>query len=428
MFAGPSDTSPGAAILGHALLRAAAGAGSVLVGLALASTLPAAQLHGSLAALSGWFGAVAYAAELAASLPLGVAADVLAPAGLMLGGALLSALALVLLTLTAALPLWFVSRILAGAGVAAVTPPLLAVLARLPDSEARRARLMSLFELSMLAGLAVGPVLAAQLWAQAGDAAFRWCALLCLPAALLLYRGTAHARTGHEGEPRGAQALGSAARNALRSALRDASLRRLAPAWLCFNCIIGLWLAPTVAYLLSAADVHHRQYLDGLFANRPAALGWLFLGYALVFAAGLAGWALVLGRLGAARVLRLSLLAMLAVSAVLFALNHCQACGPAPRAGLLVLAALLVMLESGFTPAALSALAASLRAERAAGAAMGIYSVLFGVGGVLGSLLAGALGRARGMDGLLFGTAALAVLSWASLPRLRPQRHCLRSG
>ena len=50
---------------------------------------------------------------------------------------------------------------------------------------------------------------------------------------------------------------------------------------------------------------------------------------------------------------------------------------------------------------------------------MGIYTVLFSIGGALGAMLAGALGHADGMDGLLFGTAALAVLAWASLPSRR---------
>jgi MFS family permease len=433
MLAGPGQTfrSPGSAILGHGLLRTAAGAGSVLVGLALAGSVPSGHLHVSLVWLSGWLGTAAYAAELLASLPLGVAADVLAPAALMLGGALLSAVALLLFTLAESLPLWFFSRVLAGAAAAGVTPPLLAMLARDRAGAGRRARLMSVFELSMLAGLAAGPVLAAQLWAHTAHG-FAWCALLCLPAALLLYRGgratpIAGAERTRAGTqvcrdvfaPPDAYTLPAAALAALRKALRDPSLRRLAPAWLCFNSIIGLWLAPTVTYLLSAPNGPHAQYLDGLFAQRPMALAWLFAGYAVIFAAGLGAWALVLGRVGAARTLRIALTAMLAVSGVLFTLNRCQACHPGVRTALVVLAALLVMVESGFTPAALSWLSLSVGSQRAAGAAMGIYTVLFSIGGVLGATLAGALGRAGGMDGLLFGTAALATLAWASLPPMR---------
>ena len=418
--AGPAETNPGSAILGHALLRTAAGAGSVLVGLTLAAAPPAAHPHAALASLSGWLGGAAYGAELAASLPLGVAADVIAPAALMVGGAVLSALALLLFALAATLPLWFFSRVLAGAAAAGVTPPLLAVLARSHYGAARRARLMSLFELSMLAGLSVGPVLAAQLWSHTARAAFGWSALLCLPAALLLYLGVRRARLTGESRPHsGVYALYAAALAGLRQALRDPSLRRLAPAWLCFNSIVGLWLAPTVTYLLSAPDPKHLQYLDGLFAQRPMALTWLFAGYAMTFAAGLGGWAIVLGRIGAARTLRIALVAMLAVSAVLFALNRCQSCQLGTRTALVVLAALLVMIESGFTPAALSWLSASVAAQRAAGAAMGIYSVLFSVGGALGALLAGALARADGMDGLLYGTAALVTLAWLSLPPMR---------
>jgi MFS family permease len=70
---------------------------------------------------------------------------------------------------------------------------------------------------------------------------------------------------------------------------------------------------------------------------------------------------------------------------------------------------LLIMVESGFTPAALAWLAQSLGSGTGKGAAMGIYSVLLSVGAIGGSLLAGVLGKMLSVDGLLLGTVALAV-------------------
>jgi MFS-type transporter involved in bile tolerance (Atg22 family) len=40
---------------------------------------------------------------------------------------------------------------------------------------------------------------------------------------------------------------------------------------------------------------------------------------------------------------------------------------------------------------------------------MGIYSVLLSVGAIVGSLMAGALGKLLSVDGLLLGTVGLAV-------------------
>jgi MFS family permease len=70
---------------------------------------------------------------------------------------------------------------------------------------------------------------------------------------------------------------------------------------------------------------------------------------------------------------------------------------------------LLIMVESGFTPAALAWLAQSRGSGTGKGAAMGIYSVLLSVGAIVGSLMAGALGKLLSVDGLLLGTVGLAV-------------------
>jgi MFS family permease len=76
------------------------------------------------------------------------------------------------------------------------------------------------------------------------------------------------------------------------------------------------------------------------------------------------------------------------------------------------------MVESGFTPAALSLLAGAIGAQAGRGAAMGIYSVLLSVGAIGGALLAGALGNRFAVDGLIYGTLAMAVVAMALLGRL----------
>jgi MFS family permease len=78
------------------------------------------------------------------------------------------------------------------------------------------------------------------------------------------------------------------------------------------------------------------------------------------------------------------------------------------------------MLESGFTPAALSLLAGAVGGHAGRGAAMGIYSLLLSVGAIAGSLAAAALGTRFAVDGLIYGTLAMAVIAMALLSRLQP--------
>ncbi|HTW74626.1 MAG TPA: MFS transporter [Steroidobacteraceae bacterium] len=398
-------TRPGLALAVHALIRIAASADGVLVGLSLAQLR---REHGGVpVSLAGVLGAVAYGLELMASVPAGLAADAFSPRGVMALGALIGASGTWLFSFTTRLPLLIVSRMLQGLGVAAVTPPLLTWLARVSaGAPARRARLMSFFELSMLGGVALGGLVGSRLWTWLGRAAFGALALVGLSSAPLLY---ASAGRMPPGEPR-------AALIGLRQALRHPAVQRLAPSWVCINAIVGLWLGPTLAFLLTEPSRSH-QYLDGLFAARPTDFGWLMLGYTLVFGIGVALWSLLLPRVHARSVWRVSLAAMLAVCALLFAFNHSADWSRGPRGALLGGAALLIVVESGFTPAALSYLAQALEPISGKGAAMGLYSLLLGVGAVAGSLLAAVCGALWQIDGLLLGTALLTVIALGVLPR-----------
>src|SRR5260370_42066132 len=90
---------------------------------------------------------------------------------------------------------------------------------------------------------------------------------------------------------------------------------------------------------------------------------------------------------------------MLGVSAGLWLLNHM---GDQPlrlRWMLTVVIAAFIMVESGFTPAALSLLAGAVGPGVGRGVAMGIYSFLLSLGALGGSVLAGIAGRWLAVDG-----------------------------
>ena len=187
--------------------------------------------------------------------------------------------------------------------------------------------------------------------------------------------------------------------------------------------MVGLWLGSTLPFLLTERSTKH-QYLAGIYASSPASVGWLLFGYSIVFGLGVTVWSFVLPHIRLQNAMRITLGAMLPVCAGLYMLNHSGDQSHAARLSIGGITALLIMVESGFTPAALAWLAGTLPIQSGRGAAMGIYSVLLSVGAIIGSLLAGVLGEHYSIDGLLYGTvfvavAALIFLHW--VPNLKSE-------
>jgi MFS family permease len=396
-------------LVGNSLQRIAAGASGVLVGLYLAQLANRGSAVG--AGLVGILGAVSFGAELVAATPMGVASDAVAPRGLMTAGSLLGAGATQLFGMTGLVSIFFISRGLEGIGAAAVAPPLLAHLTDVTDhNPPLRAKVMSYFELSLLAGLALGGLVAGQMWRWLGTRAFGAVALVYVVSAALLYAGAVGGRShGRE------QAFAG-----LLRALRHPSLQRLAPVWLCVNTIIGLWLGPTLIFLLTHSS-QTNQFLDGILVEHPDRVGWVLLGYSIIFGIGVTAWSFVLPRIPLHRVLHITLLAMLLVCGEFLLFNHIGS--GMVRWIIGIVTALTIMVESGFTPAALALLAGAIGAQAGRGAAMGIYSVLLSVGAIVGSLIAAGLGRRFAVDGLIYGTLAMAIIALLFVQRLETGRE-----
>ena len=397
-------------ILGNALMRIAANASAVLVGLYLADLAN----HGFrvTAALAGTLGAVSFGAELIGAVPLGLASDAIAPRALMTGGALLGALATQLFGISSWTGIFFMSRTLEGVGAAGVAPSLLAHLTDVTDGNpSLRARVMSFFELSLLAGLALGGLIAAQMWHLLNRRAFAAVASVYVVCAGLLFLGAVGSH-GHGSKE---------AISGLHRALRETSLQRLAPVWLSVNTIIGLWLGPTLIFLLTQRS-QVSQFMAGLYADRPEEVGLVLLGYSLVFGAGVTAWSFVLPHISLDRALRITLVAMLFVCVGMLLFNHVLLNHAFVHWVIGGLTALCIMVESGFTPAALALLAGAIGAQAGRGAAMGIYSVLLSVGAIGGSLMAAVLGNRFAVDGLIYGTLAMAVLALFLVRRLEPKQ------
>jgi MFS family permease len=396
-------------LIGNSLQRIAVGASGVLVSLYLARLANSGAAIG--AGLVGILGAVSFGAELVSATPMGIASDAIRPRALMTGGSLLGAGATQLFGVTGLVSIFFISRGIEGLGAAAVAPPLLAHLTDVTDHKpALRAKVMSYFELSLLAGLALGGLVAGQLWRRLDTKAFGAVALIYMLSAGLLYLGAVGSRShGRE------QALPG-----FLHAMRDPSLQRLAPVWLCVNTIVGLWLGPTFIFLLT----HHSQtsqFLDGVLVDHPERVGWVLLGYSIIFGIGVTVWSFVLPRIPLQRVLHITLLAVLLVCVEFLIFNHVGSGATRWLVG--ITTALTIMVESGFTPAALALLARAIGAQAGRGAAMGIYSMLLSVGAIIGSFIAAALGRKFAVDGLIYGTLAMAIIALAFVQRLEAKKE-----
>ena len=411
-------------LIGNGLLRVAASAGGMLLGVYLASLHAGGATAG--AGTAGTLGAVGFVAELIFSLPLGLLADALSPRWLMVAGAILGAASVQIFALTTKVPVFYLARLLEGVDVAAVTPSLLAFVTGRTDRDAGlRTRAMSFFELSLMAGLALGALAGTQLWHHLGRGAFSALALLYLAAGLLFFLD---AKETSAGELLPASTLPIQSSRAVlqqfRRALREPAVRELAPVWLCVNAVTGLWLGPTLAFLLTEHrtgannfDAHHLplqligvQRFDGMFAADPQRIGWIVLVYAILFAIGVTGWSFVLPRMNVRTAMRISLFAMAPVCVGFFLVNHSSDWATQWRWTAGIATALLILVESGFTPAALTWLATALGSGGGKGGVMGLYSLLLSLGAVIGSLLAGLLGHAFRFDGLLLGTVLLALV------------------
>jgi MFS family permease len=395
-----------ATILGNGLLRIASSANGVMIGFFVAYLARSGRPVG--AALVGGLSLVTSLTELAGAVPIGALADRFSARSIMVTGALIGAFATQLFGITGVIFVFFFSRALEGVAAVCAGPPLLAHLTDVTQSRPQeRGRVMGFFELSLLAGVALGGLVAGLLWDAIKTYAFSTLAAAYALAALLFYIGAGSARRVSVPTE---NPLAS-----LRSTLSDPLLRRLAPAWLALNAIIGLWLSQ-MSFQLNGP---HRigQYLAGHFT--PGQVGEISLAYTLVFAGGVTAWGFLLSRLTRLRALQISLSATLPLCLWLFLLNESIHWAPPVRWVMVALIAVTLMVESGFTPAALAYLADVAGRGESRGSAMGVYTLLLGAGNVLGATLGTILGQYLAFNGLVLGTLLLAVFALASLALLR---------
>lgn len=324
------------------------------------------------------------------------------------------------------------TRLLTGLSTASAFPATLGLLsAETAADETLRGRVMGLFQLVTIGGTVLGILLGGRLWDVYHAHAFTLNHALYLVSLAIFFWGI-RARTRKDAQARetGHQSytLATGAR-ALRHTLthyREVFLApvilRFAPAWLIINIILGIWLNQIVGLLIAPRARFPTQLLFGILAENGNAGTTLALGaltLALIFVGGILAWSWVLGKLRRTLVMLIGTGGMFAFCAFVFAINHrAHLADPTiPALSAAALAALFVV--SGVMPAALTYLAdvTEARADHR-GAIMGMYTIFFGVGQFLGTLIGGPFADWAAIDGLLFITAALGVFALATLLRL----------
>ena len=204
---------------------------------------------------------------------------------------------------------------------------------------------------------------------------------------------------------------------------RDRRLVLFLPAWIAANAILGTWVAAQITFVLTGDRQVVGQRFVGAFYQRETDLAVLLGGYVLVFTACVLVWSVLLGRLPVRPVLAAGLVGAALASGGLIGINH----GGSP----LLLGPLVVVgifLEAGFAPAALTYLAdtsTDLAADR--GLIIGVYSVVLGLGYLLGNVAGGVFAQWAAFDGMAVLTIVLAAVGLVSVSVVAtPARHSTR--
>ena len=355
------------------------------------------------------FAVAFFATELVGAPIFGALSDRHGRKRFMILGPLFGAAAVQITAMTAALPLLLITRLLEGLSTASSLPATLSYISNATShSPVARGRAVSLWEITTIGGLALGFRIGGTLWDDFGPGGFSGVAIVYLVSTAVFYWGMRH-------QPRATPAEPSHSRRLIQI-LRQDDILRFAPAWVAFSAIVGLWLNH-LPYQLSGTVRHPSQNLMGGFSGEAA--GTILAIYALLFSLGVFLWGLLFARMRRVIIMLIANVGVFIATFASYGINHVPLHTHGLVVGLLIVFVAGVMLESGFTPAALGYLAdISEDYLEDRGAIMGLYSVLLGIGQLIGGGLGGPFAQRWGMDGVILLTALFGLVAMATVLRL----------
>ena len=363
----------------------------------------------------GLLAAVFYGTELLGAPWFGVLSDRHGRRIFMIAGPILGGIAVQLIGWPRVLAAMVAGRLLEGLSSASSVPATLSYLsAATSEGGAGRIRTMAWYEIATVGGIAAGLVAGGLLWDLLGSWAFLAVTGIYV-ASLLAFWSARDAVTV------GTNTVPSTEKTSLMAVLRRPEILRFAPAWLAVNTIVGTWF--THSTFLLTGQVRVGQNLMGSMSGSQISLAFALVGGA--FMLGIYLWGMNTGNRLRTNVMLASLPGVILVCAGLVGINHLY------QADVLFTGTILVgvVVVSGFTPAALSYLADLSEADpNARGSVMGLYSVLLGLGQLLGGVIGGPFAQIGGVDGLILLTGLLGIVAAVVVVILRRSELAERLG
>src|SRR5574341_522150 len=341
-------------------------------------------------------------------------------------GPLFGAIAVQITAMTTIVWALVFTRLLEGLSTASNAPATLGYIAEATShSQKLRSRIVSLFEIATIGGLALGFLLGGLLWNRFGapaifagipltSPAFALNALIYLASLAILWFGLSEIR---ENKPYSRPATARSALQHYWEILTNPRVRNFAPAWIAINAVLGVLINIT-ARLLTDKFSFPDQLLVGKFDSIAA--GMISFAYLVVFVIGILVWGFFFGHMKRTTVMLIGVGGLFLTCLFLFLLNRQPAFNAPLVTPLALLLVIGVMIQSGFTPAALAHLADITEGHTGdRGAVMGFYSVFLGIGQFIGLSIGGPFADWRGMDGIVIVIALLGIFAALTLIRLR---------
>ncbi len=341
------------------------------------------------------------------------------------GGALDAHLLLLLLLI-------LIGRLCEGATTALNTPACLGYIADATvDAEKLRARVMTGFEVSTVGAIALAIPFGGKVSSALGVWGF------CVVIVLHLINAAVIVSYVRENVQRSLQKRTSSSLFESFGMLRDRRIRTFLPAWLCINTLIGAWMTLIILLLTyparQAALRHPGQLFYGGSSKELATL--MLGGFGLLCLVGLGIWVLVIPRMRRTTAMLLGLFGLAVCIVALTILNGLPGKLGDMLSGTNILFDALVpfvlggvLLLSGFLPASLVQLGALSEVQPGKrGAVMGLYSVVLGIGQLLGASVGGLSADLGGFYGLMIFSAILALVALGGVLLMRIYGHDLIS-
>jgi MFS family permease len=368
-----------------------------------------------------------FAAELIGAPLFGAWSDRYGRKLFIIFGPLFGAIAVQITAMTTVVWVLLFTRLLEGVSTAANAPATLGYIAETTSHSPKlRARVVGFFEIATIGGMALGFSLGGWLWREFGAPAVVFGVTLTSPAFALnavVYIASLLVLWFGMGEYREAKRVASrhptarATWSSYWKLFTNPRVQSFAPAWIAVNAVLGVWINLTARVFTDQSRFSDQLLVGGFDAFEA---GNLRAAYAVIFVLGILIWSVLFGNMKRITAMLIGTGGLFLTCAFMLAVNHQPSLDAPLVLPLALLLGVSIVIQSGFTPAALAHLAdITEEYTEDRGAIMGMYSVFLGIGQFLGATIGGPFVDWRGADGIAVVTALFGLVSLFTLWRLR---------